>query len=127
MAQFENAPLGLAFNGTVDHSQGLLNSSGNVTIPPEVFQQEESHVTFDVKVFDVDENGTIAEKPAIEKTGALEVVLNGAEPPDTSTHTRGEKYYLHIHVILLSKCWYHSLVLYIQEHPQQQIHQSHQV
>ena len=108
MAQFENASLGLAFNGTADHPHRSKNSYGNVTIPPEVFQLGESHVTFDVKVFDVDENGTIADEPAIEENGSLELVLNDAEPfPDTSTHVTGEKYFLllvtpaYMYIILL--------------------------
>ena len=97
MARFENTSLGLAFNGTVDHPQGSIDSSGNITIPREIFQRRESRVTFDVKVFDVDEDGNIAEKPAFERNGALELVLNETEPnPDSSTHATGEKYYLHI-------------------------------
>ena len=111
VAQFENASLGLAFNGTVDHTHGSLNSSGNVTVPQAVFQQGEGHVAFDVKVFGVDENGNIAEKPAFEKNGALEVVTNEAERnSDTSTHATGEKHYLRTHnffqsiYIILSCC-----------------------
>ena len=94
MAHFENASLGLSFNGTVNHTHGSKESSGNVTISQEVFQQGESCVAFDVKVFDVDEDGNVAKKPAIEKYGALEVVIhvNDAEPnPDSPTPTTGEK------------------------------------
>ena len=109
VAQFENASLGLAFNGTVDHPHGSLNSSGNVTVPQAVLQQGEGHVVFDVKVFDVDENGNIAEKPAFEKNGALEVATNETETnSDTSTHATGEKHYLHI---IFSKYLYHVFML----------------
>ena len=93
MAWFESTSLGLAFNGTVNHTHGSLNSSGNVTIPPKVLQHSGvSHIIFDVKVFDVDTNGNTAEKPAYEET--VRVELNNAEPnPDTSTHATGDNYY----------------------------------
>ena len=97
MAQFENASLGLTFNGTVDHLHGLLNSYGNVTVPTKIFPRGETNITFDVKVFDVDKVGSIANEPAFEQNGALKLVL--FEPiPDPTTHATGEQYYLHIHV-----------------------------
>ena len=105
MALFDNSSFGLRFNGTIPHPLGSPFSFTIIDIPQEVLQlgvlQGLSSVVFDMKVFDVNMNGDLIDRPAFEQAEVLEVELDEVElNPMVTSHIVGEKMHL-LHMPML--------------------------
>ena len=93
---FENVTLG-SFSSTVPRSPtGSLLSSGVVNIPQPIVRQAImqglTSAVFDVKLYDLNEEGKVTGSPAVEQRHVLEVVLVNAGPTsEVSVPALGKK------------------------------------